>query len=265
MNTPPSRASREASLLLLNAYLDNELDAASVLDIEQRIASDAALKTEYDRLLQLRASLTSSLTRKRASEALRQRVAAIGEPHPAARLRPARKYDWRQLAAAALAAAFLASGTTYLSFRQSTPTSDIAAIVAGHQRALLAAAPFDIASSDRHTVKPWFDSKLALSPRVVDLSNAGFPLAGGRIDVVDSKTVPTMVYRRRQHVISVLAIPHAGSKENSGAPTRETRDGYSVFRWDGRDFQYAAVSDLAENELEEFVARWRADASTKPQ
>jgi hypothetical protein len=59
------------------------------------------------------------------------------------------------------------------------PTDEIAAIIADHQRALLAAVPNDVASSDRHTVKPWFDNKLALSPQVLDLSDAGFPLAGG--------------------------------------------------------------------------------------
>ena len=93
------------------------------------------------------------------------------------------------MAAAAIIAAVLASGGTYLGLRQAAPTNEIAAIVAGHQRALLATEPFDVASSDRHTVKPWFDSKVALSPQVLDLSDAGFPLAGGRVDVIDGKAV----------------------------------------------------------------------------
>ena len=77
MNKPSSWTSREEALLLLNAYLDNELDAASVLEVEGRIGSDATLKAEYDRLLELRAALASHLAKDRASDALRQRVAAI--------------------------------------------------------------------------------------------------------------------------------------------------------------------------------------------
>ena len=157
----------------------------------------------------------------------------------------------------------MASGGTYLSLRQAAPTNEIAAIVAGHQRALLATAPFDVASSDRHTVKPWFDSKVALSPQVSDLSDAGFPLVGGRVDVIDGKAVPAIVYRRRAHVISVIAVPQPGVKDRGEPPTRASRDGYSVLRWNGHDFQYWAVSDVAQNELDEFVGRWRSQASAK--
>jgi anti-sigma factor RsiW len=266
MNNPPSWTAREESLLLLNAYLDHELDAAAVLDVERRISADKTLKAEYDRLLELRTALASHLTKDRASDALRQRVAAIAAPSwsvasPAPR--SPRSYDWRQMAAAAIIAAGLAGGGTYLGMRQAAPTNEIATIVAGHQRALLATEPFDVASSDRHTVKPWFDSKVALSPQVIDLSDAGFPLVGGRVDVIDGKPVPAIVYRRRAHVISVIAIPEPGIKDSGESPARASRDGYSVLRWNGHDFQYWAVSDVAQNELDEFVGRWRSEASVK--
>jgi anti-sigma factor RsiW len=79
MNKPPSWTSREESLLLLNAYLDNELDAASVLDVERRIGSDATLKAELARLLELRNALSTHVGKERASDALRRRVAAIAD------------------------------------------------------------------------------------------------------------------------------------------------------------------------------------------
>ncbi len=218
MSKPPSWTAREESLLLLNAYLDHELDAAAVLDVERRISADATLKAEYDRLLQLRTALASHLTKDRASDALRQRIAAIAAPSrprcctlaaldPQLRLAAdGRRRGHRRSAWPAAA--------RISTLRQVAPANEIAAIVAGHQRALLATAPFDVASSDRHTVKPWFDSKLALSPQVLDLSDAGFPLAGGRVDVVDGKAVPAIVYRRRAHVISVIAIPQPGDKDS---------------------------------------------------
>ena len=150
-----------------------------------------------------------------------------------------------------------ATGGMYGVLRQNTDANEIAAVVADHQRALLAATPFDVASSDRHTVKPWFDSKLALSPQVVDLSSEGFPLAGGRIEVLDGRPVPVLVYMRRAHIISVVAVPRAGQKDTTEPSLASTKDGYFVIQWHGRDFDYTVVSDLAESELNEFVARWR--------
>jgi anti-sigma factor RsiW len=278
MNKPPSWTSREESLLLLNAYLDDELDAASVLDVERRVESDAALKTELARLKELRDAFSAHVSKDRASDAFRARIAAIADP--AVKARPAsvaimrsklparlqappgaRRTDWRQMAAAAAIAAILASLGTYAGLQQSTSGGQIAEIVAGHQRALLATAPFDVASSDRHTVKPWFDSKLAVSPLVMDLTEAGFPLVGGRVDVVDGHPVPTSVYQRRALVISLTAVPKAGSKDDGLPAKRTTRDGYTLLSWPGRDFTYSAVSDVAPNELEEFATRWRAAAA----
>ena len=74
-------------------------------------------------------------------------------------------------------------------------------------RSLMASQPIDVASSDRHTVKPWFNGKLPESPRVVDLTTQGFPLVGGRIDVIGLTPAPTLVYRHRLHVISLTALP----------------------------------------------------------
>ena len=281
MNKPPSWTSREESLLLLNAYLDDELDAASVLDVERRIGSDAALKAELGRLQELRDAFAAHVSKDRASDALRSRIAAIADaagakarPVDAAppssgkllpmRLQPppgARRTDWRHMAAAAVIAAVLASLGTYAGLRQTASSSEIAEIVAGHQRALLATAPFDVASSDRHTVKPWFDGKLAVSPLVIDLAEAGFPLVGGRVDVVDGHPVPTSVYKRRAHVISLTAVPKPGSKDDGSPLKLTTRDGYTLLTWPGRDFTYSAVSDVAPNELEEFATRWRAGAA----
>lgn len=264
MIKPTSWSSREESLLLLNAYIDNELDAASALDFEHRLESDAALKAEHDRLRKLHSVLQSDAARTRASDDLRRRIAQIPEASGAdvvsLRSSPVSfKYrgGWRQLAVAAALAAFVAGTGTYSILRQDPVSNDIAAIVADHRRALLAATPYDVASSDRHTVKPWFDSKLALSPQVVDLAASGFPLAGGRVEILNGKAVPVLVYQRHAHVISVIAVPSGRTSALASPSLVETRDGYSVIRWRGRDFDYFAVSDIAEGELGEFVARWR--------
>ena len=127
-------------------------------------------------------------------------------------------------------------------------------LVASHMRALMASQSVDVASSDRHTVKPWFNGKLPESPRVVDLASQGFPLVGGRIDVIGLTPVPTLVYRARLHVISVTAL--ALSRRASAAP--HPIDGYNVVEWTDGPLAYWAVSDLAAPELENFARAFRA-------
>jgi anti-sigma factor RsiW len=122
MNKPPSWTSREESLLLLNAYLDNELDAASVLDTERSLATDPALRAEHDRLAQLRSVLASHLTTQHASDDFRRHIAAIAEPPRGVVVplpsRPSRRsYDWRQMAASAAIAAVVTAGGMYGALR----------------------------------------------------------------------------------------------------------------------------------------------------
>jgi anti-sigma factor RsiW len=98
---------------------------------------------------------------------------------------------------------------------------------------------------------------------VFDLSSAGFPLAGGRVEILDGKPVPVLVYQRRAHVISVVAAPRNGLQKTSEPSRVSTHDGYSVIEWHGRDFDYFVVSDVAEPELEEFVNLWRKEAGDR--
>jgi anti-sigma factor RsiW len=116
----------------------------------------------------------------------------------------------------------------------------------------MASQPIDVASSDRHTVKPWFNGRTIRSPRVVDLAKDGFPLVGGRIDVIARMPVPALVYRYQKHLISVTAT------QGTGTTARERdADGYHLITWTDGDVTYWAVSDVGLHELEEFVKLFR--------
>jgi anti-sigma factor RsiW len=242
--------------LLLNAYIDGELDPAHALEFERRLADNPALVEERTRIGALRDAMRERLPREPASPELRRRVAAIARPRPftpgwgAGRGWGAK---WGAMAASIAVAFAAGSVATFVALGPGSQEPAPELLVASHVRALMATQPIDVASSDRHTVKPWFNGKLPQSPRVVDLTAQGFPLVGGRIDVIGLTPAPTLVYRARQHVISLTALPAS----RTGAPIRAI-DGYNVVEWTDGPLAYWAVSDVAAPELENFAKAFRA-------
>jgi len=244
----------ENDRLLLNAYVDGELDPANALEFERRLADDSALANERARIEALRGAMRERLPRETASPALRRRVAALARPRPfAANWRA----GWASMAASVAVAFAAGSLATFVAIGPGNrePVSEV--LVASHMRALMASQPIDVASSDRHTVKPWFNGKLPQSPRVVDLTAQGFPLVGGRIDVIGLTPAPTLVYRARQHVISLTALPASLRASGAIRPV----DGYNVVEWTDGELAYWAVSDLAAPELGNFAKAFRAGAA----
>ena len=110
-------------------------------------------------------------------------------------------------------------------------------------------------SSDRHTVKPWFNNRIPQAPRVVDLTQDGFPLVGGRIDVIGRTPVPTLVYRHRQHLISLTAVPT--TDRATAALGQRTVQGFNLIGWSADGIAYWAVSDLGTSDLQKFATLFR--------
>jgi anti-sigma factor RsiW len=250
---------------LLQAALDGELDARGMLDVERARAADPALARRYDQLSALRDALRARAADHRASADLHARIAAMTAGDVADRA-PASIVVARRprlaLAASLVAGLALGATTTALVSRNfnAPPAGERVAmlLVDDHRRALLAREPIDVESSDRHTIKPWFDARLALSPPVVDLAASGVTLVGGRADVVSGAPAPTLVYRLREHLISVTALPAARFAPAAATPI----DGYQIIAWSDGVFAYWAVSDLPRPDLEAFVAAFKAGATT---
>jgi anti-sigma factor RsiW len=126
-------------------------------------------------------------------------------------------------------------------------------VVGNHIRSLMATQQVDVVSTDQHTVKPWFNGRIPVSPRVVDLASEGFPLVGGRIDVIAKTPVPSLVYRFRKHLISLTEM-----QGGVAPPPERTTDGYHVIGWRAGGVTYWAVSDVELDELQKFVKLWQA-------
>jgi anti-sigma factor RsiW len=250
--TVDTHDNNDRTMLLVHAYVDGELDPANAIAIEQRIASVPALAAERARVEALRRALRERLPQEPAPAALREKVRrAVGLTRQ--RAQP----TWMAMAASLALAIFASSTGTWYAMQPPVGGSVPDAVIAGHLRALMAPQPADVASSDRHTVKPWFSGRIPLAPRVVDLVQDGFPLVGGRVDVVNRTPVPSLVYSRRQHLISLTAVPNA----SVGNRTSQTVQGYNMIAWTTDDMTYWAVSDLNLEELEMFARLFRAAPS----
>lgn len=235
--------------IILQAYCDDELDAAATAEFERRLADDEKLRQRRDGVVALRARLRE-LADDPVPGHLAARVAAsVGAPQP----RGAR-WPWRALAACLLIGGLIGTTSTLLVNRNQTRDEIASVVVGNHIRSLLAPQSFDVASSDRHTVKPWFAARVPQSPKVADLSAAGFVLAGGRIDVVGRMPVATIAYKHAAHVVSVTALPV------NVQVTDLTIAGYHMRSWHDGDFIYVAVSDLPEADLAAFERAFVAEA-----
>jgi anti-sigma factor RsiW len=244
--------SDDKSVLLVNAYLDGELDPANALGVAQQIDKEPAIASEAERIKALQQSIRRQLPREEAPPGLRAKIESSVGGVKRERVWP----TWRALAASIALTAFVSSSATWLTIGgQQQPTMIADELVSDHIRALMAPQAVDVISTDRHTVKPWFNGRINSSPRVVDLAKDDFTLIGGRVDVVARTPVSTLVYRRAKHLISLTAMPAESRFELDKSP--RSVNGYNVVRWVENGVSYWAVSDLEAKQLEDFARLFR--------
>jgi anti-sigma factor RsiW len=238
---------------LLHPFVDGELDLVRSLAVERHLQACPACAAAVKDLQALRGALAGPALYHRAPAGLRERVRAALRPVNRSRT-AARPFPWRPLAIAA-SLAFVAALTWAMLRELSVPSADellAQQVVASHVRSLmLPGRDVDKASSDQHTVKPWFNGRVTFSPPVKKLDGAGFELVGGRLDYLDRQKVAALVYKRRAHLINLFVWPAADRSARS--PRTLTLQGHHVIHWSDGDLTYWVASDLNEAELREFV------------
>jgi anti-sigma factor RsiW len=234
---------------LLHPYVDGELDLVTSQEIERHLRTCEDCRRVEEQIRALRDTVTGDSPAYRAPAHLRKNVSAAIRREAK---ESGRGVSWPRLV--------LATGTvcTVLFFAaalfqttRSTRDTLVDQVIGNHVRSLLAAHLVDVASSDQHTVKPWFDGKIDFAPPVRDLSSDGFPLAGGRLDYLNGKTVVALVYQRNKHPINLFISPAPASRDT--APEFINRRGYSLFHWTHGEMDYWAVSDLNQTDLRHFA------------
>jgi anti-sigma factor RsiW len=237
---------------LLHGYVDGELDLVRSLEMERHFRECPACASDYENLRGMRSAMSRSLPYFHPPAGLERRLharlrAEIGEEQGIRRF--AMPWRWAAVAAALVLTATVTWRTTLLSQRPSEMLAE--EVVSSHVRSLMAEHLTDVPSSERHTVKPWFNGKLDFSPVVGDFPDRGFSLAGGRLDYLSGRSVAALVYHRRQHVINLFVWP-APERPDSEIQATD-RQGYHVLHWTKARMNYWAVSDLNSRELQEFA------------
>ncbi len=238
------------SRMLLDAHADDELDVVNSLERERHLKTCAACAAETESVRWLQAALRELPLRYEAPDSLRREVRRMARASEN-EARPRRLQSlllWKSLAFGATAFAVSA-----ILLRPGISGRDplLNEAVASHVRSLMAEHLTDVASSDQHAVKPWFNGKLDFAPDVKDFTERSFPLVGGRLDYLNGRSVAALVYRRNRHFINVFVWPSVNA--GNGRLTSEKRRGYSVIHREADGLHYCLVSDLNEKDLAELA------------
>ncbi len=241
---------------VLHGYFDKELGPVQSLELERHLKQCPTCQRHYEEQQALRKVIAGQATYFETPARLGQRLRNAVREASRAEGRPARRswdLDWlwpRVLAPVAVVGMVLLIALPWLA--QPSAQSRLArAIVSAHIRSLMAEHLTDVASSDQHTVKPWFNGKVPFSPPVSDPAAQGFPLVGGRLDVVEEQPVAALVYQRRKHFINLFIWPslRSGSEKEKFLSLR----GYNLIHWTKDGMDCWAVSDVSRGDLQEFA------------
>jgi mycothiol system anti-sigma-R factor len=235
----------------VHGYLDGELDAVRAAEFERHLEHCPECVAALESQESLRSSLQRAQLYEKAPAQLRQKVLASLRPAEPVSISSRRRPGVAQwLAVAAVLLLLLYSGWRFLPGlgEKNNQTVLAAQIVDAHLRSLEPNHLTDVVSTDQHTVKPWFDGKLDFAPPVQDFADDGFPLAGGRLDVVGGRTVAALVYGRRKHFVNVFVWP---TRDSDTSPRTGSQQGYHWITWQKNGMAFWAVSDVAPSDLDD--------------
>jgi anti-sigma factor RsiW len=248
---------------LIGPYADGELEAAGIPELEKHIHGCSACAVEWRNLQNLKTALKQDALYFPAPTELRRRIKAeLPSPRRALPPRPVWNWNWLTMATSGAFAVCLALLLLVTQNRLSPEQQLAQEVVSSHVRSLMASHVTDVASTDQHTVKPWFNGKLDFSPPVKDLAAEGYPLTGGRLDYLGRRSVAALVFQRHKHVINLFVWP--ASEADVKPAAIKPSQGYNLIHWSKGGMAFWAVSDLNQKELMEFAQDFTTDKTVKP-
>ena len=237
----------------LARFFDGELPSVDQASLSRHIASCSSCTQNLRRLGVIRDRLKNETPVVPDGLAAKVGAALANETGQGELLASIFTPRWRLVGLAA-SYAVVAIGAVALSYmlmsRQLGADAVTHDVVAAHVRALMQDAPYQVASSDQHTVKPWFAGRAEFSPHVRDFAAQGYSLVGGRMDYVDGHRVAAMVYRHDKHLIDLMMWPAASS---DSTPQFSMSEGFHLASWIEGGLEARAISDMGYDEMKAFA------------
>ncbi len=232
----------------LDAYVDGELSDQELRAVEEHLATCRECgAVALGRMQMKRATRAAAAMQFTPSAEFRQRVQQSIAPR-----RPRFSFLARPalvIAVAAVLVLAIAVPSAVL-VRNTEREQTLAQLLDMHVGALASPNPVDVVSSDRHTVKPWFQGKLPFTFNLPELQGSPYALKGGRLVYFRGRPGAQLIYELRKHQLSVFIVQDGG--QAAGA-ARERKNGFSTESWTWGGLRYVVVSDAGAADVHALV------------
>jgi anti-sigma factor RsiW len=241
----------------LDTYLDGELSSDQMRAFDTHVhgcsscAADALLRVQTKRSIQAagRRFAPASEFRRR----VQSKVAA----------KPARAFRQTWTFAAALSVlAVAALLSTYLGVQRSRRDQEYSEIADLHVAALASTSQVDVVSSDRHTVKPWFQGRIPFAFDLPEVQNSGFSLLGGRVTYLGQTPGAHLIYAVRKHELSVFVFREAGlrSRWNDSSVAKKELS-FNIATWSQGGLRYFVIGDAGDADINDLAKLFKTNSS----
>src|SRR5580700_5475585 len=230
----------------LDAYLDDELPAAETRALGEHLRGCSACAAESLSRVQLKRTVQAAGQRFTPAPAFRARIQKS--------IAPRKSVDWKRLWFPALAGAMalLIAGAIFLNFnRERRGEQQLLSELADlHVATLASSNPVDVVSTDRHTVKPWFAGKIPFTFNLPELQDSPFSLIGGKVSYLNQSPGAELIFRVRQHQISVFIFQEQALGNVRPEDAVQTALSFNVRSWSHNGLRYFVISDVSPQDLD---------------
>jgi anti-sigma factor RsiW len=226
----------------LDAYVDSACSEQELANLEAHLRTCSSCSAEALARLQMKRITRAAAARYSPSPEFRQRVEKSIQP----KRQPAWTFGWMpRLGVVTVALVLLVVGLTVWT-RHSAREQALAELVDLHVATLASANPVDVISTDRHTVKPWFQGKLPFTFNLPELQNSPFKLLGGRVTYFEHSPGAHLLFQIRSHQMSVFILQdQPGMIPLTMGVTSEHELAFNVETWSEGGLRYIVVGDAS--------------------
>ncbi|MGH9643519.1 MAG: anti-sigma factor family protein [Terriglobales bacterium] len=232
----------------LDAYVDGSASQEEIANFDAHLRACPACAADAITRLQMKRMTRAAAARYSPSPEFRLRLE--NNIHPK---RPPRwTFGWMpRFAVAAVAILLLVVGFTVWA-RHAARERALGELVDLHVATLASANPVDVISSDRHTVKPWFQGRLPFTFNLPELQNSSFKLIGGRVTYFEHSPAAQLLFQIRSHEISVFVLQdQPGTFPFTMGVTAERELAFNVETWSAGGLRYVVVGDASSADIHE--------------